>query len=30
MKKGDVFESTDAEIPAEGLTETAKGEKTAA
>lgn len=30
MKRGDVFESTDAEIPTEGLAETAKGEKTAA
>ncbi|KAG8165548.1 hypothetical protein KVR01_004100 [Diaporthe batatas] len=30
MKKGDVFESTDAVIPVEGLAETAKGEKTAA
>ena len=30
MNKGDVFESTDAEIPTEGLAETAKGEKTAA
>jgi hypothetical protein len=30
MKRGDVFESTDAEIPTEGLPETAKGEKNAA
>lgn len=30
MNKGDVFESTDAEIPTDGLAETAKGEKTAA
>lgn len=30
MKRGEVFESTDAVTPGEGLTETAKGEKTAA
>lgn len=30
MKRGEVFESTDAKIPAEGVSETAKGEKTAA
>lgn len=30
MNKGDIFESTDAEIPTEGLAETAKVEKTAA
>lgn len=30
MKRGEVFESTDAVTPGEGLTETAKGEKIAA
>lgn len=30
MNKGDIFESTDAEIPTEGLAEPVKGEKTAA
>lgn len=30
MKRGDIFESTDAEIPTEGLAETAKDEKTTA
>ncbi|KAI3531877.1 major facilitator superfamily transporter [Colletotrichum filicis] len=30
MKRGESFENTDAEIPAEGLTETTKGEKVAA
>lgn len=30
MKRGDVFDSTDAEVPVEGLDETAKGEKAAA